>query len=160
MAAREIPRKRRAGRTPPPERRDPAPGEKARASVAAAGADAPDGPDPGAGGTASFPPGLYIVPTPLGNMGDMSPRAVTALRKSALAASEDTRRTAKLLNFLGISLPQVSYREQSHAAAWPRVRDALARGLSVALMTDAGSPGVSDPGAALAAAARAGGFAV
>ncbi|MDR1080657.1 MAG: 16S rRNA (cytidine(1402)-2'-O)-methyltransferase [Deltaproteobacteria bacterium] len=109
---------------------------------------------------ASYPPGLYVVPTPLGNMGDMTPRSVAALRKASLAASEDTRRTARLLNFLGISLPQVSYREQSHASAWPRVRDVLSRGLSVALMTDAGSPGISDPGAALCAAARAGGFGV
>jgi 16S rRNA (cytidine1402-2'-O)-methyltransferase len=109
---------------------------------------------------ASYPPGLYVVPTPLGNMGDMTPRAVAALRKAALAASEDTRRTARLLNFLGISLPQVSYREQSHSVAWPRIRETLSRGLTVALMTDAGSPGISDPGAALCVAAREAGFGV
>jgi 16S rRNA (cytidine1402-2'-O)-methyltransferase len=93
-------------------------------------------------------------------MGDMSPRAVAALLNASLAASEDTRRTARLLNWLGISLPQLSYREQSHAEAWPRVREVLARGLSVALMTDAGSPAVSDPGALLCAAAREEGFGV
>jgi 16S rRNA (cytidine1402-2'-O)-methyltransferase len=107
-----------------------------------------------------LPPGLYIVPTPLGNLGDLSRRAEGILRSASLAASEDTRRTVKLLNCLGIGLSQLSYREQNHASAWPRIREALARGRAVALLTDAGSPAVSDPGAALVRAAREAGFAV
>jgi 16S rRNA (cytidine1402-2'-O)-methyltransferase len=101
-----------------------------------------------------------MISTPLGNLGDLSKRAERVLRSARLAASEDTRRTVKLLNSLGVSLPQMSYREQNHASAWPRVRDALARGHAVAVLTDAGAPAVSDPGAALAAAAREAGYPV
>ncbi len=105
-----------------------------------------------------WPPGaLYIVPTPLGNLGDMTLRAVEALKNADLIACEDTRRTLRLLNYLGISKPLWSY----HAHSSPRKLEELLRELKankrVALVSDAGTPGLSDPGTPLVQAAiRAG----
>jgi 16S rRNA (cytidine1402-2'-O)-methyltransferase len=103
-------------------------------------------------------PGLYLVPGPLGNLGDLSQRAVKILSGADLIAAEDTRRTLKLLNYLGLKKPLVSYREQNHDQIWPKIRFELANQQSVALMTDAGAPAISDPGAKLVAEARREGY--
>lgn len=101
---------------------------------------------------------LYLVPSPLGNLGDLTLRAVETLKMVDLVLAEDTRRTLKLLNHLGLRKTLQSYRAQNHHRVWPKIADILARGERVALVTDAGSPVVSDPGAALAAACRQAGF--
>jgi 16S rRNA (cytidine1402-2'-O)-methyltransferase len=107
-----------------------------------------------------LPGGLYLVPSPLGNLGDLTFRAALVLEKADLVAAEDTRRALKLLNHLNVRISVISYREQNHRQAWPKIAEVLAGGGRVALLTDAGAPGVSDPGAALAAEARQAGFAV
>jgi 16S rRNA (cytidine1402-2'-O)-methyltransferase len=101
-----------------------------------------------------WPPGtLYIVPTPLGNLADITLRAVEALKAADLVACEDTRRTLRLLNHLGISKPLWSY----HAHSPPKRQKELLRELEnhkrVALVSDAGTPGLSDPGTPLVQAA-------
>lgn len=105
-------------------------------------------------------PGLYLVPSPLGNLGDLTLRVIEVIKKADMVCAEDTRRTLKLLNYLEVKVPLISYREQNHQKAWPKIAEVLAAGGKVALLTDAGSPAVSDPGAALAAAARADDFSV
>ncbi|MDY6850985.1 MAG: 16S rRNA (cytidine(1402)-2'-O)-methyltransferase, partial [Thermodesulfobacteriota bacterium] len=96
------------------------------------------------------PPGiLFVVATPLGNLEDITFRAVRVLGEAALVAAEDTRRTRKLLDHYGLKTRVISYREQNHAKVLPRLLTALQDGLDVALVTDAGTPGVSDPGALL-----------
>ncbi|MDR2339857.1 MAG: 16S rRNA (cytidine(1402)-2'-O)-methyltransferase [Deltaproteobacteria bacterium] len=105
-------------------------------------------------------PGLYLVPTPLGNLGDLSPRVDSVLRASDLIAAEDTRRSLRLLSHLGISAPMLSYREDNHLRAWPRIRDSLSKGKVVSLLTDAGAPLVSDPGSLLVGEAAALGYRV
>jgi 16S rRNA (cytidine1402-2'-O)-methyltransferase len=104
-----------------------------------------------------MPGTLYVVATPLGNLGDLSARASDVLRSVAVVASEDTRRTGNLLAHLGVRPKVLSF----HAHSGPRRLDALlgilADDRDVALVTDAGTPGVSDPGAELVAAARAAG---
>jgi 16S rRNA (cytidine1402-2'-O)-methyltransferase len=112
---------------------------------------------PAAGGPA---PGLHLLPGPLGNLGDLSPRAAAALAAADLVAAEDTRRSVKLLNHLGLKKRLASYRGQNHDRAWPAIRQVLAGGGRVALLSDAGAPTVSDPGAKLVAEARAAGFGV
>lgn len=104
--------------------------------------------------------GLYLVPGPLGNLGDLTVRAREILGRADLICAEDTRRSLKLLNHLGLNRPLQSYREQNHLQAWPRIAAVLSIGGVVALMTDAGSPTISDPGAMLVASARAGGFTI
>ena len=103
---------------------------------------------------------LYVVATPLGNLGDLSPRAAETLRAVAVVAAEDTRRTRPLLTHIGARARLRSY----HAHSEPERRDvllaALAEGHDVALVTDAGTPTISDPGADLVAAARAAGHPV
>jgi 16S rRNA (cytidine1402-2'-O)-methyltransferase len=103
---------------------------------------------------------LYVVATPLGNLGDLTPRAADLLRRVGVVAAEDTRRTRGLLARLGVSPRLLSF----HAHSGPRRRDVLleilAEGRDVALVTDAGTPAVSDPGADLVAAAREAGFPV
>ena len=89
---------------------------------------------------------LYVVATPIGNLEDVTLRALRILREVAVVAAEDTRRTAKLLQHYSIATPTLSYHEHSGPA---RARDLLRRleaGESVALVSDAGTPGVSDPG--------------
>jgi 16S rRNA (cytidine1402-2'-O)-methyltransferase len=100
---------------------------------------------------------LYIIGTPIGNLGDISFRAVEILKTVAMAACEDTRRTLKLLNHLGIRLPLISCRAQNEKIAAEKVIAALDGGRNVAYASDAGTPALSDPGALLVrAAVRAG----
>src|SRR5437868_2937130 len=93
---------------------------------------------------------LYVVGTPIGNLEDISLRAVRVLREVSLVAAEDTRRTRALLTHCGISAPLISYREQNKASATPLVLSRLTAG-SVALVSDAGMPAISDPGVGLIA---------
>jgi len=103
---------------------------------------------------------LYVVATPLGNLGDLSPRAAETLKRVAAVAAEDTRRTRPLLAHVGSGADLVSVHAHSPDAAIERVLRQLAGGRDVALVTDAGTPAVSDPGVALVAAARARDFPV
>jgi 16S rRNA (cytidine1402-2'-O)-methyltransferase len=101
---------------------------------------------------------LYVVATPIGNLGDLSPRAAEVLRSVRAVAAEDTRRTHKLYAHLGASPPElVSLPAFDERSRVDRIVERLRAGDSVALCTDAGTPGVSDPGAALVAAAWAAG---
>ena len=103
---------------------------------------------------------LYVVATPIGNLEDMTFRAVKVLKQAALVAAEDTRRTGILLRHFGVETPILSVHEHNEHSRVDRVVAQLARGESVALVTDAGTPGISDPGAALVAAVRKAGFRV
>jgi 16S rRNA (cytidine1402-2'-O)-methyltransferase len=97
---------------------------------------------------------LYVVATPIGNLGDLTPRAGEVLRSVRAVAAEDTRRTAKLFGHLGAGAPElISLPAFDERGRIGRVVDRLRAGEDVALCTDAGTPGVSDPGAALVAAA-------
>jgi len=89
---------------------------------------------------------LYIVPTPIGNLSDISQRAIDVLRQATLIAAEDTRHSQVLLSHLGISTPMVAHHEHSTAGALSKLLDRLRQGESVALISDAGTPLVSDPG--------------
>jgi len=95
---------------------------------------------------------LYVVSTPIGNLGDMTYRAVSVLRSVSLVVAEDTRHTGVLLKHFEITAPMVSYHAHNRVARLPRILDALGRG-DVALVTDAGTPVISDPGQELVAAA-------
>lgn len=88
---------------------------------------------------------LYIVATPIGNLGDITYRAVDILKSVAVVAAEDTRHTRKLLNHYSISVPTISYYEHNKFTRIPRIMSTLSEGNSVALVTDAGTPGISDP---------------
>jgi 16S rRNA (cytidine1402-2'-O)-methyltransferase len=103
---------------------------------------------------------LLVVGTPIGNLGDLSPRAADALRTADLVVAEDTRVAARLLAHLGARRPTRSFNEHNAASRMPELLARLEAGETLALTTDAGMPGVSDPGAALVAAARAAGAAV
>ena len=103
---------------------------------------------------------LYVVATPIGNLGDLSPRAAEVLTRAAAIAAEDTRHTATLLRHIGASAELVSVHAHAPARAHERVLRLLESGKDVALVTDAGTPAVSDPGATLVAAARERGAAV
>ena len=89
---------------------------------------------------------LYVVGTPIGNLGDLSPRAVQALEACDFIAAEDTRVTLKLLNHFDIRKPLVSYHEHNRFEMSPRIVERLLGGESCALVTDAGMPAISDPG--------------
>jgi len=89
---------------------------------------------------------LYIVATPIGNLGDITRRAVEVLGAVDLIAAEDTRHSRKLLSAHGISTEMISYREHNREAASRRILAGIRDGEEVALITDAGTPGVSDPG--------------
>ena len=102
---------------------------------------------------------LHVVATPIGNLGDITLRAVKVLGSVRLVAAEDTRHTGRLLAHLGIRVPLLSFHEHNRAGRIPRILEALAHG-DVALVTDAGTPAVSDPGPDLVAAARAAGYRV
>ncbi len=106
-----------------------------------------------------LPPGLYIVATPIGNLGDVSRRSVEVLARCDAVACEDTRVTGKLLTHLGISRPLWRYDDHSAADDRARLLDAM-RGRAVALVSDAGTPLVSDPGYKLVREAKAAGIAV
>ena len=97
---------------------------------------------------------LYVVATPLGNLGDLSPRAADLLRRVPVVAAEDTRRTRGLLSHLGASPTVLSFHAHSGEHRLETVLGILRDGRDVALVSDAGTPGVSDPGADLVAAAR------
>ena len=94
---------------------------------------------------------LYLVPTPIGNLGDISPRAKKTLAEADFIAAEDTRVTLKLLNHLEIKKQLVSYYEHNKAESGPRIVERLLAGETCALVTDAGSPAISDPGEDLVA---------
>jgi 16S rRNA (cytidine1402-2'-O)-methyltransferase len=100
------------------------------------------------------------VGTPIGNLGDLSPRAADALRSVDLVIAEDTRLAGRLLGHLHARRPTLSFNEHNAARRLPDLLRRLAAGDTLALTTDAGIPGVSDPGASLVAAARAAGAAV
>ena len=89
---------------------------------------------------------LYLVATPIGNLGDFSPRAVETLAQADFIAAEDTRVSVKLLNHFGIKKPLVSYHEHNRAAAGQAILTRLLSGETCALVTDAGTPAISDPG--------------
>ena len=89
---------------------------------------------------------LYLVATPIGNLGDFSPRAVETLREADFIAAEDTRVSVKLLNHFDIKKPLVSYHEHNRAAAGEAIVQRLLSGEVCALVTDAGTPAISDPG--------------
>lgn len=95
---------------------------------------------------------LFLVATPIGNMGDLSPRAIDHLRTAGLVCCEDTRRTGLMLHNLGIDVPLLRVDEHTELATVDRIVQVLDRGQSVCLVTDAGSPGISDPGSRLVAA--------
>lgn len=97
---------------------------------------------------------LYLVGTPIGNLGDLSPRARAVLAAVDHLACEDTRRSGLLLQALGLKRPLVSFHQHNQAARLPQLLAWLAAGQSVAVISDAGLPGISDPGEALVAAAR------
>jgi 16S rRNA (cytidine1402-2'-O)-methyltransferase len=96
-----------------------------------------------------MPGTLHVVATPIGNLEDVTLRALSVLRSSALIAAEDTRRTAKLLTRHGISTPTLSYHEHNRRSRLPHILRRLQAGDDVALVSDAGTPGISDPGAEL-----------
>jgi 16S rRNA (cytidine1402-2'-O)-methyltransferase len=89
---------------------------------------------------------LYLVATPIGNLGDLSPRAVDTLSQADFIAAEDTRVSAKLLHYFEIKKPLVSYHEHNRAAAGQAILRRLQGGETCALVTDAGTPAISDPG--------------
>jgi 16S rRNA (cytidine1402-2'-O)-methyltransferase len=107
-----------------------------------------------------MPGTLYVVATPIGNLEDVTFRAIRVLREVAVIAAEDTRRTARLLQHYSISTPTTSLHQHNERARTPSLISRLTRGESVALVSDAGTPMVSDPGALLVAAAHAAGIRV
>ena len=97
---------------------------------------------------------LYLVPTPIGNLGDISPRCRQTLEEADFIAAEDTRVTLKLLNHLGIKKSLVSYYEHNKAQKGNVILDRILSGQTCALVSDAGSPAISDPGEDLACPRR------
>jgi len=110
--------------------------------------------------SAALAPGLYLVATPIGNLGDISLRALDVLKHVDRIACEDTRQTQKLLNHYQIDTPTESLHEHNEHERTPLLIEALKAGKRIAVVTDAGMPGISDPGALLTAAAIAAGIAV
>jgi 16S rRNA (cytidine1402-2'-O)-methyltransferase len=108
-----------------------------------------------------MPPGtLYVVATPLGHLEDMTLRAIRILGEVALVACEDTRRTATLLRAHGVKTPTTSYFEHNERFKGARILEELRAGRDIALVSDAGTPGISDPGYRLVRDARAEGIPV
>lgn len=105
-------------------------------------------------------PALYVVATPLGNLGDLSPRAAETLRRVPWVAAEDTRHSAPLLRHAGSPAKLLPAHEHNEEAAAQQVIARLTAGESVALISDAGTPAISDPGARLVARVRDAGFRV
>ena len=103
---------------------------------------------------------LYLVPTPIGNLGDISPRMADTLAQADFIAAEDPRVTVKLLNHLGLKKPMVTYHRHNTAASGQAVLDRLLAGESCALVTDAGMPAISDPGEEMVALCAAAGVPV
>ncbi|MEQ8357424.1 MAG: 16S rRNA (cytidine(1402)-2'-O)-methyltransferase [Kiloniellaceae bacterium] len=115
---------------------------------------------PGVQAEPALAAGLYLVATPIGNLGDISRRALEVLRRADRIACEDTRVTRKLLNAEGIATPLASYHDHSGEQERARLLDAVAGGAAIALVSDAGTPLVSDPGFKLVREAIAAGLAV
>ena len=105
-------------------------------------------------------PGLYIAATPIGNLGDVTIRVLETLAGCDLIACEDTRVTAKLLNHFAISTKRIAYHEHNAAEAGEHILTQVKKGASVVLVSDAGTPVVSDPGQRLVEDARAEGIPV
>lgn len=103
---------------------------------------------------------LILVSTPIGNLGDISQRALDTLQSADLVVSEDTRKTGFLLSHFGIKKPQLSFREDNEQRVLPKLMEELAVGKTIALVTDAGTPAISDPGFILVRAALAQGIAI
>ena len=103
---------------------------------------------------------LYLVGTPIGNLGDLSPRAMQTLRDADFIAAEDTRVTMKLLNHFDIRKPLVSYFEHNKYASGAKILERILAGESCALVTDAGMPAISDPGEELVRLCAEGGVEV
>lgn len=89
---------------------------------------------------------LYLVATPIGNLDDITLRALATLREVDYVASEDTRKTGLLLKHFAIARPQIAFHEHNEERAGQRIEELLKQGKSVALVTDAGTPGIADPG--------------
>jgi 16S rRNA (cytidine1402-2'-O)-methyltransferase len=106
------------------------------------------------------PATLYLVATPIGNLEDITLRALRVLRECDVVAAEDTRRSGQLLKHFGISKPLLSYFQFNEARRSEEIIERLRRGEKIALVTDAGSPGISDPGERVVQAAIAAGFRV
>ena len=105
-------------------------------------------------------PGLYVVATPIGNLGDVTLRALETLRHADVIAAEDTRVTRTLLHHFGVAAKVVALHEHNESSAAGEIARWIAAGRAVALVTDAGTPAVSDPGAKLVQAVRAAGHRV
>ena len=108
---------------------------------------------PGVTAERELAPGLYLVATPIGNLEDITLRALRVLKQANLIACEDTRQTQKLLNHFAIEKPTVSYHEHNEASRAAELIEKLAQGARIAVVSDAGMPGVSDPGFRLVALA-------
>jgi 16S rRNA (cytidine1402-2'-O)-methyltransferase len=122
---------------------------------------APDEGQPSVGsGRSKLAPGLHLIATPIGNLGDLSPRALAALAAADLVVCEDTRVTGGLLHRLGIARPLLAYHEHNAARTRPQILARLRAGAAVAFATDAGTPLISDPGYKLVRAAIAAGIEV
>jgi 16S rRNA (cytidine1402-2'-O)-methyltransferase len=106
------------------------------------------------------PSTLYLVATPIGNLEDITLRALRVLRECDVVAAEDTRRSGQLLRHFGISKPLLSYFQFNEARRSEQIIERLQRGEKIALITDAGSPAISDPGERVVKAAIAAGFRV
>jgi 16S rRNA (cytidine1402-2'-O)-methyltransferase len=105
-----------------------------------------------------MPPGLYVVATPIGNLQDITLRALEVLKRADLIACEDTRVSGKLLSTYGIKKPTLSYNDHNGAERRPQIFEELRQGKMVALISDAGTPLISDPGYKLVKQARDEGF--
>jgi len=105
-------------------------------------------------------PGLYLVATPIGNLGDITLRALDVLQRANRIACEDTRQTQKLLNHFGITTPTISYHEHNERTRAAELLEEIKSGAAVAVVSDAGTPGISDPGAVLVNEAIAAGVPV
>ena len=105
-------------------------------------------------------PGLYLVATPIGNLGDITLRALEVLKSADRIACEDTRQTQKLLNHYGIPTPTVSYHQHNEFSRAPELLKAIQEGKAIAVVSDAGMPGISDPGSVLVREAIAAGVPV
>ena len=135
---------RRSSPSKRPDRSGPAPRSKP-APASSPGAIPPD----------DLAPGLYLVATPIGNLGDIGARALRVLASAGLIACEDTRRTRKLMNAYGLGTPLSTYHEHNAARARPGLIARMKAGGAVALVSDAGTPLISDPGYKLVQAAIA-----
>ncbi len=125
-----------------------------------ASAIAEEGQPSGGSGRSKLAPGLHLIATPIGNLGDLSPRALASLAAADLVVCEDTRVTGRLLHRHRIERPLLAYHEHNAARMRPQILARLEAGAAVALTTDAGTPLISDPGYKLVRAAIGAGIAV